>query len=36
MERLEADDILMLEGDAEALRPLFESAGLLEVGAGPW
>ena len=32
-EVLEAEDILILEGHAEALKPLFESSGLVHVGA---
>ena len=32
-EILEAEDILILEGHAEALKPLFESTGLVQVGA---
>ena len=32
-ERLEADDILLLEGDADALQPLFDAPGLVHVGA---
>jgi di/tricarboxylate transporter len=31
-ERLEQDDILLLEGDPAALQPLIESGGLLQVG----
>ena len=32
MQSLDAEDILILEGDADALKPLFESPGLVKVG----
>ena len=34
-EELEPEDILILEGDATALQPLFDAPGLLNVGAEP-
>lgn len=33
IERLQADDLLILEGHTETLQPLFENPGLLEAGA---
>jgi di/tricarboxylate transporter len=33
VERLQAGDVLIMEGDSESLQPLFENPGLVEAGA---